>query len=78
MKGFSVKCSLPTDPQKVFSLESFPLYGMLCSYIATRMYVCDFNMFQEVVEEPATDIDGDSDSGGSVVDSMEACEYSIA
>ena len=75
MKGFSVKCSLPTDPQKVFSLESFLLYGMLCSYIATRMYVCDFNMFQEVVEEPATDGDSDhTDSGGSVVDSMEACE----
>ena len=32
-------------------------------------------MLQEVVEEPATDRDSDhTDSGGSVVDSMEACE----
>ena len=31
--------------------------------------------FQEVVEEAATDGDSDhTDSGGSVVDSMEACE----
>ena len=40
--------------------------------IATCMYVF---LFQEVVEEPATDGDSDhTNSGGSVVDSMEACE----
>ena len=42
------------------------------------MYVLSI-LFQEVVEEPAADGDSDhTDSGGSVVDSMEACEYSIA
>ena len=50
--------------------------NMLCSYIATCicMYVLSI-LLQEVVEEPATDGDSDhKDSGGSVVDSMEACE----
>ena len=47
---------------------------MLCSYnIATYVPLI---LLQEVVEEPATDGDSDhTDSGGSVVDSMEACEW---
>ena len=48
--------------------------NVLCSYIAICMYVLSI-LLQEVVEEPATDGDSDhTDSGGSVVDSMEACE----
>ena len=29
-EGFSVKYSFPTNPQKFFSLENFPLYGIIC------------------------------------------------
>ena len=40
-----------------------------------NMYVPSI-LLQEVVEEPATDGDSDhTDSGWSVVDSMEACEW---
>ena len=47
---------------------------MLCSYnIAT--YIPSILLQEVVLEEPATDGDSDhTDSGGSVVDSMEACE----